>query len=110
MTLGWPNVLKRTRLRQSLSRQHDINGVPICLGCAVKRSGRGSRGIYTVEVAGLPVEQLSKGSGGSTPSIPTINRSNFYILYKFNFRYMMCKLVKSTEKLSQTKKIKAATA
>lgn len=31
----------------------------------------GSRGIYTVEVAGLPVEQLSKGSGGSTPSIPT---------------------------------------
>ncbi len=36
-------------------------------------------GIYTVEVAGLPVEQLSKGSGGSTPSIPTINHSNFYI-------------------------------
>ena len=31
-------------------------------------------GGYTVGVAGLTVDQLSKGSGGSTPSLPTILR------------------------------------
>lgn len=45
--------------------------------CAVRRVFRVHcsppiKGVYTVEVAGLPVKQLTSVSGGSTPSAPTI--------------------------------------